>query len=714
MRMNSKDGTAWGACIGHATHARFASPSRSPSRVIRGLAWMILAMASVVAVGACSSGGGGSSAPIVVDSLADPAAAPADAVTLRDALAQARSSQPIVFDPALDGATIELSVVGEEHSILKGEVMGIRMEPSGPVSYLVGYFDRDYGRSALYARKNVVIDASDLPSGITIRWMGGSMDPARVLAVYGDLTLRNVTITGGVNVAEDISTGDPDDQPWTLARGGGVAVWGRAQLSDCQIYDNHLEGDFDASRDRGAFGGGVYANIVEIERCVVSGNSVLGGGAAGGGVFSVGGAETSRSVSEIGESSITGNRISGLFTYGGGVFSDGGGIGNRKSLRIHNSTIAQNVVEPAPGLPPFALANGYWRGGGVYMSNGYTLLKGVTIVENEVYGVPRTDSLGKRNLAGGVAATIGNAHAIEDLTIGHSLIAGNTVHEIGGSIYDHDVFTGSSFYMRSLGNNRFGALDFSQMLVPVGQRYWASLSRRHYPQPGDDDEIDLDDLVNRTSGITRSPTILSVGVDAGNFAALHYEPWDRARDQIPASSYSVSEVLAEYSIASGATNDFLEIVLDRLEAHYALPGFALNFTIDFEDFLEDVDTDPSTPDNQPYLDPYGDPILTLDDTQWFGPAVTWPKEVYNWPYVEFWHRLDDALLDEDIPGMGAEAFADEVWESLFSNGPLVENSGIVMFVARRLGFYVQLEAADQIGNLRPANVLGDVGALEIP
>ena len=60
-----------------------------------------------------------------------------------------------------------------------------------------------------------------------------------------------------------------------------------------------------------------------------------------------------------------------------------------------------------------------------------------------------------------------------------------------------------------------------------------------------------------------------------------------------------------------------------------------------------------------------------------------------------------------------EAFADELWESLFSNGPLAENPGIIMFIERRLGFYVQLEAADQLGNLRPANTLGDVGALEI-
>ncbi len=87
----------------------------------------------------------------------------------------------------LNGGTIALSIVADEHTRLKGEVMGIRDEPSGPVSYLVGWFDRDYGRSALVARKDVVIDASALPSGITITWAGTT--PARVLAVSGDLTL---------------------------------------------------------------------------------------------------------------------------------------------------------------------------------------------------------------------------------------------------------------------------------------------------------------------------------------------------------------------------------------------------------------------------------------------------------------------------------------------------------------------------------------------
>ena len=87
--------------------------------------------------------------PIVVNSLEDLAEPPEEVITLRSALASAASGQAIIFDESLDGGIIELSIVGNPHTMLKGEVMGMREEPSGPVSYLVGYFERDYGRSAL-------------------------------------------------------------------------------------------------------------------------------------------------------------------------------------------------------------------------------------------------------------------------------------------------------------------------------------------------------------------------------------------------------------------------------------------------------------------------------------------------------------------------------------------------------------------------------------
>ena len=117
--------------------------------------------------------------------------------------------------------------------------MGMEDTPSGPISYLIGYEERDYGRSALYARKDVVIDASALPNGITIRWGGGDEDPARVLAVYGNLTIKNVSITGGRSVSVAL---DPDPQAEypqvsTRARGGALAVWGFATLENCRLFD---------------------------------------------------------------------------------------------------------------------------------------------------------------------------------------------------------------------------------------------------------------------------------------------------------------------------------------------------------------------------------------------------------------------------------------------------------------------------------------------
>lgn len=657
--------------------------------------------------------------PIVVNSLDDVAEPPEGLVTLRSALALAESGQPIVFDASLDGGVIELSIVGDAHTVLKGEVMGIREEPSGPVSYLDGYFERDYGRSALYARKNVVIDASALASGITLAWTGGEANHARALAVWGNLTLRNVTVTGGWSVAEELPAPDPEDergQLSTRARGGGIAVWGIATLEDCTIYDNHAKRDASVparQRDSGVFGGGVYADIVEIKRSVVSGNSLSATGVSGGGVFSVGGAEARSRVSSIVRSAITGNRIEGIFAYGGGVYSDGGGIGKSNTLALENTTVARNLVGELPGQPPPLYGIGYWRGGGVYMSNGSLTIRGATIVENEVYGTPRTDDLDKPNLAGGVVATIGNAHAVEDMIIGHSIIAGNLVHETGGRDYAQDVFTGSLFYFKSRGFNRFGVLDFSQMLVPVGRSDWRSLSRRHFPKVGDEDGVELGQVLNLETGITYSGSILSVGMDAGSAAVLHYEPTGSALDQVPAEIYAVPEVLGEYQVASGHRDRFLAIVLARLEAHYELDGFASDFTGDFEAFLQSVDLDEERPGVQPYVDPSGEPILTLAETLWFGPGQTWPSYLPNYPYMHFWHRLDHALLDAGIETMGPEVLGDDAWAALFDSGRLVEDPGIAISLWEQGNQGFRMLDVDQRGVVRPVEGPGDIGAIEV-
>jgi len=674
-------------------------------------------LAATAALIAGCGGDGGSPppepvAPVVVNSLLDDANPPAGTVTLRSALAAAAPGQRISFDPRLDGSTLPLTAVADEHTRLKGEVMGMRDEPSGPVSYLVGYFPRDYGRSALVARKDVVLDASALPRGVTIAWAGGT--DARVLAVEGNLTLANIAITGGRSVAVDIATGNPADQPWTLARGGALAVWGVARLSDCRLYDNHVRGDFDASRDRGAFGGAVYADLVEMERCVVAGNSALGAGAAGGGVYSVGGAEAARRTSSVDRSAITGNRIAGIYAYGAGVYSDGGGIGRSNTMRITRSTIARNLAEPSPGLPRFLLAMGYWRGGGAYMSNGHLDIQACTVIENVVRGTPRTDSLGRRNLAGGIAATVGNAHAVERMTIGHSIVAGNTIEETGGATYAHDVQTGSLMHFVSAGYNRFGRLDFDQILVPVGEPDWESLVRRHYPKQGDAAGVELAAVVDLASGPTRIAWASSVGVEAGQPAVLAYQPRGTALDVVPASAYDVEVLLGEYTLASGGRDDFLAIVLRRIESRYGLPGFAAGFTAAFEAWLGSADTDAATDGLQPYRDPSGRPILTLADTHWFGPSETWPRELPNHPYIEFWHRLDDALEQARLPGMGPELMGEDAWRRLFSAGVLGENPSITLRLWTEKTLTVQRRDADQLGTARPAGQPGDTGAIERP
>ena len=706
---------------------------RSADRGSHHIAGIVLSCLVVLAgLSSCGGGGGGGGGgfpplpAIVVNSLLDDPSPPAGTVTLRSALASASSGQRITFDQTLNGSTINLLFVDEEHTALVGEVMGF--DDVNNISYLVGYFDRDYGKSALFADKDVVIDASNLPGGITVNWDGA--DSARVLAVSGDLTLTNVDITGGnsvFDVAGDVGQHQDDNQTSTLARGAGLAVWGVATLNDCTIYDNHAVGDdADTSRDGGAYGGGVYADTVVIDNCIVSGNTVYGGGAAGGGVFSVGGRDTQASVSSIRRSTITENRIAGLFAYGGGVYSDGGGIGLSTRIHVENSTIARNLVQP-PALPAFLfglLDIGYWRGGGLYMSNGHMLVQSSTIVENQVFGRPRTTELNKPNMAGGIAATIGNAHAVEDMIIGHSIVVGNTVHEINGvdpggytigSVYLHDIFSGSVFEFRSMGYNRIGIIDFSQILVPIGEPVWASLSRKHYPKADDEDGVLIGDVLGSA---TMSTFINSSGVEADPFAVLYYEPMGNALDRLPSGNYNVTQVLGELVGQQGEGRNplLLPLMLDQIQDVYGQPGFESEFRTYFQGFLSDID--PDTAGSQQYFNCNNVTIDTVEQAYWCGPSRTWPQFAYNHAYIEFWHHLDSALANEiagvnvdQVTNLGPALINDDVWISLFGLGNSFFNGVTVRLFETTLG--VNPLDTDQRGNLRPADLLGDIGAVEI-
>jgi hypothetical protein len=463
-----------------------------------------------------------------------------------------------------------------------------------------------------------------------------------------------------------------------------------------------------------------------MDNCIVSGNTVSGAGAAGGGVFSVGGRDTGVDVSSISQSTITENRITGLFAYGAGVYSDGGGIGLATQIHVENSTIARNLVEP-PALPPFLfdlLDIGYWRGGGLYMSNGHMQVQSTTIVENQVFGKPRTTELDKPNMAGGIAATIGNAHAVEDMIIGHSIIVGNTVHEINGidpggytigNVYPHDVFTGSVFYFRSMGYNRIGVVDFSQILVPIGEPGWASLSRKHYPKAGDENGLLIGEVLGSP---TLSAFISSAGVEIDPFAVLHYEPTGSALDQVPSGNYSVTEVLGELDgpATEGRNPVLLPLMLNQVRDVYGQPEFESEFRSHFEAFLSDVD--PDTEGFQQYANCSGVIIDTIEQAYWCGPARTWPQEEYNHAYIGFWHHLDRALANEiagvnvdQIGDLGPALINDDVWISLFGLGRSQFNDITISLTETTLG--VNPLGADQLGTVRPADVSGDIGAIEI-
>ena len=644
-------------------------------RALLSRKWAIILLKAILvslllfACGGCSQGSssgtdagsskGNGKATFIVNSLDDIEQPPDGIVTLRFAIAQLPSGGTITFDPALNGGTIELSIIGSSHSVLMGEVYSTTMQ-------FLGYQERDYGKSALYARKNLIIDASGLPAGITLKWTGGDSNRARVLAVYGDLTMKNVTITSGYASAEAISS---VTQPYTLGRGGGLAVWGIATLDHCMISGNISSGDEGASRDRGTYGGGIYANGLIMQDCIVSGNRAIGYGAAGGGIYSVGGADGSHGNDvTLTRCTISGNRVTAQHAYGGGIFSLGGGPDNSAMMQLTNCTIARNLAEDNPSLDQ--IGQYYYRGGGIYLGGGYLTIESCTIAENQVMGIPALFSNKPNMGGGGVAATIGNAHVVENMKVWHSIIVGNTMN---GSA--SDLFTGSLLHFYSYGYNRIGSIDFSQILVPVPA--WSDLSRKHWPKEGDAEGVDIGTVLN-VSGAHYHSSILSAGTDEGGPAILWYPPSGNAVDQIPIEVYDVSSVMVGYAGYGIPTDDFLNYVLDKLRTDPYYKGkLGNNFWPECGD---------------------------QTGVTWYGPAATWPTDPLNATWIKFWRDLDVKIGSS----LGAVALGDDFWGT-FTSGSLGDNVTISVTTESQS---VTLISSDQLANPRPAGTKGDIGAIE--
>jgi hypothetical protein len=362
---------------------------------------------------------------------------------------------------------------------------------------------------------------------------------------------------------------------------------------------------------------------------------------------------------------VSGNRVTAQHAYGGGVFTLAGGPTNRAWMKITNCTIARNLAEDNPNIPE--VGQYYYRGGGIYMGGGSLSVVSSTVAENEVNGNFAMFS-GKSNMGGGgIASTIGDAHVVEDLIVQHSIVAGNKMN--GASA---DYFAGSLLNFYSYGYNRFGSMDFAQILVPVPD--WTDMSRKHYPKTGDHDGV-LASQVLALDEIQYRSSIVSAGTDAGQPAVIWYPPIGTALDQIPSSAYNVQYVSLGYTGFGSSTDDFLNHLLENLRTTHG----------------EVLGSD------------FGAGFGDLTGTTFYGPAQTWPSNPQNAAWIKFWRDLDIAINGR----LGTAGLNDDYWGA-FPAGQ-VGNTRVTVLLKSNS---VQLVTTDQRGKARSAGQLGDIGAIE--
>jgi len=211
-----------------------------------------LAVAMLAALGIAPLAADG--ATISVNNAGDPTAGNAancsagnvNTCTLRDAIVGAASNDTIVFDAALDGAIIDLTV----YSNPLGCVTSNATTCSDG-----GTLGRQFGPSAFFIDGNVTltIDATALPHGVTIQRDASAANfrlfdiaPGSSLGLRG-LTLRNGMARGG---SSNIGGG---------ALGAGGAIFNQGQLTGerCTFSGNSARGGDAVGTETGSGGGGV-------------------------------------------------------------------------------------------------------------------------------------------------------------------------------------------------------------------------------------------------------------------------------------------------------------------------------------------------------------------------------------------------------------------------------------------------------------------------
>lgn len=428
---------------------------------------------------------------------------------------------------------------------------------------------------------------------------------------------------------------------------------------------------------------------------MISGNAAKGYGAAGGGIYSVGGSDNTNGIGNdvtINGCVISGNRTTGQSSYGGGLFTLGGGPNNQAYLYMTNCTVARNLAEDNPDLtatnPVFTL---YTRGGGIYMGGGSMTITSSTIAQNEVHGIVNPGGSAPNLGGGGIAETIGNAHTVEFLVVRHSLVVGNTLSANNVSdppgttpvTTESDMFTGSLLHFCSEGYNLIGALDFSQILVPAPppDTGWRDLNRKHYPKIGDRDGVNFVDVLE--SDAVQLPNVVSAGTDAGSPAVWYYLPKGDALGKIPSAQYQVQYLMAGYSPYGSGSMKSEDETWD---------GY----------FLGQVSADLETNYKAELGDEFAAPSFDKSQIAWYEASKTWPSDSRNTPWIQFWRALDSDLAGR----LGTAGLNDDYWEAF----PSSSLDSAMTFTRSYETHTVQMVSTDQLGT--PRGGLGDIGAIE--
>ena len=358
----------------------------------------------------------------------DPAGAdtinlPAGSTFTLDSVHSGKNGLPVITSQITiegNGATIQRDGAAPQFRILEVDGSGANNGDLTLKKATISAGDVSGSGGGVHNYRGTVSVESSTISGNTASDDGGGVSNF----LYGMVTIENSTISG--NSVSSSSYG-----------GGGVSnfLYGMVTIENSTISGNS------ASSFYGGAGVCNFGGMVSIENSTISGNSASHGG--GGGVSNllygtvsienstISGNTTSRDGGGVatynGETTINNSTISGNTAsyYGGGVYNYEG------TVSIGNSTISGNSA--------------YW-GGGVDNYEGTVSIENSTISGNSAYY-----GGGVCNYAEAGAATV---------TIGHSIVSGNTATADGNEVWNKDTVNANDYNLFGYDDNDglFGCL----------------------------------------------------------------------------------------------------------------------------------------------------------------------------------------------------------------------------------------------------------------